>query len=59
MFASFFDTMGLSVSLVSVFLTISGQTSGVFSISIAKFLSDIAWIFPMKVRAPTSVAAHE
>ncbi|EIN07170.1 P-loop containing nucleoside triphosphate hydrolase protein [Punctularia strigosozonata HHB-11173 SS5] len=51
MFASFFDTMGLSVSLVSVFLTIASQTSGVFSASIAQFLDDIAWIFPMKYSA--------
>ena len=50
-FASFFDTMGLSVSLVSVFLSISGQSASVFSASVAKFLQDIAWIFPMKYAA--------
>lgn len=47
-FASFFDTMGLSVSLVSVFLSVAAQASSVFSASIAKFLQDVAWIFPMK-----------
>ena len=51
LFRSFFDTMGLSVSLVSVFLSIAGQSSSVFSASVAKFLSDIAWIFPMKYTA--------
>ncbi|KAI0086907.1 P-loop containing nucleoside triphosphate hydrolase protein [Irpex rosettiformis] len=50
-FASFFDTMGLSVSLVSVFLTFAAQSSGVFSASVAKFLDDIAWVFPMKYAA--------
>ena len=50
-FASFFDTMGLSVSLVSVFLSISGQSASVFSASVAKFLDDIAWMFPMKYAA--------
>lgn len=50
-FASFFDTMGLSVSLVSVFLSVSGQSSSVFSASVATFLEDIAWIFPMKYAA--------
>ncbi|THG93869.1 hypothetical protein EW026_g7481 [Hermanssonia centrifuga] len=50
-FASFFDTMGLSVSLVSVFLSVAGQCSSVFSASVAKFLADIAWIFPMKYSA--------
>lgn len=50
-FASFFDTMGLSVSLVSVFLTFAAQSSSVFSASVAKFLDDIAWIFPMKYAA--------
>lgn len=50
-FASFFDTMGLSVSLVSVFLSIAGQSSSVFSASVAKFLEDIAWVWPMKYAA--------
>lgn len=50
-FASFFDTMGLSVSLVSVFLSMSGQASSILSASLAKFLDDIAWIFPMKYAA--------
>ena len=50
-FASFFDTMGLSVSLVSVFLSVAAQASSVLSASIAKFLQDIAWIFPMKYGA--------
>ncbi|KAI0685355.1 P-loop containing nucleoside triphosphate hydrolase protein [Cytidiella melzeri] len=50
-FASFFDTMGLSVSLVSVFLTVASQSSSVFSASLAGFLDDIAWIFPMKYAA--------
>jgi hypothetical protein len=43
--------MGLSVSLVSTFLTFAGFASGVFSASIAKFLSDIAYAFPMKYAA--------
>ncbi|EKM57215.1 uncharacterized protein PHACADRAFT_92002, partial [Phanerochaete carnosa HHB-10118-sp] len=47
-FASFFDTMGLSVSLVSVFLAVVSQAGSVLSASIALFLQDIAWIFPMK-----------
>lgn len=50
-FASFFDTMGLSVSLVSVFLSVAGQSSSVFSASLAKFLDDIAWMFPMRYAA--------
>lgn len=50
-FASFFDTMGLSVSLVSVFLSVAAQASSVLSASIAKFLQDIAWVFPMKYGA--------
>ncbi|KAJ3519459.1 hypothetical protein NM688_g9298 [Phlebia brevispora] len=50
-FASFFDTMGLSVSLVSSFLSFAGQSSSVFSASLAKFLEDIAWVFPMKYAA--------
>jgi hypothetical protein len=50
-FASFFDTMGLSVSLVSCFLTFASQSSSVFSASLAKFLDDIAWVFPMKYSA--------
>ena len=50
-FASFFDTMGLSVSLVSVFLSVAAQAGSVLSASIAKFLQDIAWIFPMKYGA--------
>lgn len=50
-FASFFDTMGLSVSLVSVFLSISAQASSVFSASVVPWLLDIAWIFPMKYAA--------
>jgi hypothetical protein len=50
-FASFFDTVGLSVSLVSVFLSVAAQASSVLSASIAKFLQDIAWIFPMKYGA--------
>ncbi|THG93191.1 hypothetical protein EW026_g7977 [Hermanssonia centrifuga] len=47
-FSSFFDTMGLSVSLVSVFLSVAAQSSGIFSASIVKFLADLAWIFPVK-----------
>lgn len=50
-FASFFDTMGLSVSLVSVFLSVAAQASSVLSASISGFLRDIAWIFPMKYGA--------
>lgn len=50
-FASFFDTMGLSVSLVSVFLSVAAQASSVLSASIALFLQDIAWAFPMKYGA--------
>lgn len=48
MFATFFDTMGLAVSLVSLFLTMAAQSSGVFSASVIPFLGDIAWIFPVK-----------
>jgi ABC-type multidrug transport system ATPase subunit len=50
-FASYFSTMGLSVSLVSNFLTFAALASSVFSASVAKFLSDIAWAFPMKYAA--------
>ncbi|GJE89059.1 P-loop containing nucleoside triphosphate hydrolase protein [Phanerochaete sordida] len=46
--ASFFDTMGLAVSLVSLFLTMAAQSSGIFSASVIPFLADIAWIFPVK-----------
>jgi hypothetical protein len=50
-FASFFDTMGLSVSLVSVFLSIASMSSGIFSASISSFLDGLAWLFPMKYAA--------
>jgi hypothetical protein len=50
-FASFFSTLGLSVSLVSTFLTFASFASSVFSASIAKFLTDIAFAFPMKYAA--------
>ncbi|KZV81463.1 P-loop containing nucleoside triphosphate hydrolase protein [Exidia glandulosa HHB12029] len=50
-FCSYWSAMGLAVSLVSCFLTVASQSSGVFSASIAKFLEDIAWIFPMKYGA--------
>lgn len=50
-FASYFDTMGLSVSLVSVFLSVASMSSGVFSASISSFLDGLAWIFPMKYAA--------
>jgi hypothetical protein len=42
---------GLSVSLVSIFLTFASQCSSVFSASVATFLADIAWIFPVKYAA--------
>ncbi|EKM57187.1 uncharacterized protein PHACADRAFT_208320 [Phanerochaete carnosa HHB-10118-sp] len=54
-FASFFDTMGLSMSLVSVFLVVGSQASSILSASIARFLQDIAWIFPMKYGARTQL----
>ena len=47
-FASYFDTMGLAIPMVSVLLSVAAQSSSVFSASIVKFLADIAWIFPMK-----------
>lgn len=50
-FASFFDTMGLSVSVVAVFLTAGASGSSVLSASIPKFIADIAWVFPMKYSA--------
>ena len=50
-FASCFDTMGLAIAMVSVFMCVAGQSSSVFSASIVKFLADIAWIFPMKYAA--------
>ncbi|KAH7106594.1 P-loop containing nucleoside triphosphate hydrolase protein, partial [Auriculariales sp. MPI-PUGE-AT-0066] len=50
-FASYWSAMGLAVSLVSCFLTVASQSSGVFSASIAAFLDKIAWAFPMKYAA--------
>ena len=50
-FASFFDTVGLSVSVVAVFLTAGASASSVLSASIPKFIQDIAWVFPMKYSA--------
>jgi hypothetical protein len=38
-FATYWSTMGLAVSLVSVFLTVAGQSSGVFSASIPTWLN--------------------
>lgn len=37
-FCSYWSAMGLAVSLISCFLTVASQSSGVFSASIAKFL---------------------
>lgn len=50
-FASFFDTMGLSVTLVSVFLSVASMSSGIFSASVSSFIEGLAWIFPMKYAA--------
>ncbi|KIP05297.1 hypothetical protein PHLGIDRAFT_490904 [Phlebiopsis gigantea 11061_1 CR5-6] len=47
-FASFFDTAGPSVSLVSVVLYIAAQAGPAFSASVAPFLAVLAWAFPMK-----------
>lgn len=46
--ASFFDTVGLAVSLVSLVLTVAAQASGIFSASVVPWLAAAAWAFPVK-----------
>jgi len=51
MFASFGDTMGLSVSLVSTFLAVISQLNGLLSITMPYWLTVLAWGTPMKYAA--------
>ncbi|KAJ1301061.1 hypothetical protein OPQ81_003479 [Rhizoctonia solani] len=57
-FASITNSLGLSVSLVSTFITVLVQLSGIISVSIPTWLSDIAYATTMKyaarVIAPTA-----
>ncbi|CAE6467875.1 unnamed protein product [Rhizoctonia solani] len=48
-FACITDSLGLSVSLVSTFITVLVQLSGIISVSIPTWLSDIAYATTMKV----------
>ncbi|KDN46584.1 hypothetical protein RSAG8_04237, partial [Rhizoctonia solani AG-8 WAC10335] len=50
-FACITDSLGLSVSLVSTFITVLVQLSGIISVSIPTWLSDIAYATTMKYAA--------
>jgi len=47
-FASFFDAMGIAVSLVSTTLSMVTQFSGILSLSVPYWLQIIAWGTPLK-----------
>ncbi|KAB5589912.1 hypothetical protein CTheo_6655 [Ceratobasidium theobromae] len=51
MFASITNSLGLSVSLVSTFITVLVQLSGLISVSIPTWLSDIGYATTMKYAA--------
>ncbi|CAE6514119.1 unnamed protein product [Rhizoctonia solani] len=50
-FACLTNSLGLSVSLVSTFITVLVQLSGIISVSIPTWLSDIAYVTTMKYAA--------
>ncbi|KAF8305811.1 hypothetical protein DL93DRAFT_2172409 [Clavulina sp. PMI_390] len=47
-FASFYDSMGLNVQIVSTAITALTQSCGIVSVTVPRWLSDLAWATVMK-----------